>query len=114
MGGNLSLQDKINRVRDYLLRVASAKPFKYVTYEQLAKSVEFEMSWSQILDPISESEKQKADITFLVVRKDTLYPAKIDGIVVKGNPTKEQMDRVKDEVDRIIKNYNPEARNYYS
>ncbi len=117
MTGKLSPQDKIKQVRSVLLDIAAARKFSSVTYEDLAKSLDFEIGlWSDVLDPISEEQKKRRlpDITFLVVRKDTLYPGKIDGVPIKDMPSKEQMNRVREEIDEIIRVYNPGARNYYS
>lgn len=117
MTGKLSPQDKIKRVRSVLLDVAAAKKFSSITYEDLAQLLDFEVGlWSDVLDPVSAEQKKNRlpDITFLVVRKDTLYPGKIDGVPIRDVPSKEQMSRVSEEVDEIIRVYNPGARNYYS
>jgi hypothetical protein len=68
--------------------------------------------WKPILDVVSAEETNQGlpDITFLLLNRHTRHPMQI-GPVRRNDPTPEQKERARREVQKIIDRYNPGAPN---
>jgi hypothetical protein len=68
--------------------------------------------WKPILDVVSAEETNQGlpDITFLLLNRHTRYPMQISP-VRSNDPTPEQRERARREVQKIIDRYNPGAPN---
>jgi hypothetical protein len=68
--------------------------------------------WKPVLEVISaeETAEGRPDITFLLLNRHTRYPMQI-GLVQGDDPTPEQRQLARREVQKIIDKYNPGAEN---
>jgi hypothetical protein len=106
--------DKKGLIRSELLKCASATPMQFPTFRAFAARVGMAIQgpWKPILEVISTEETNQGlpDITFLLLNRHTRYPMQI-GPVRSNDPTPEQRERARREVQKIIDRYNPGAPN---
>jgi hypothetical protein len=73
-------------------------------------------SWAnrKVMMPVAKwfTTNGDLDLTFLIYQKKTGYPSVIDGRDSK-HPTQNQKDRAREEAQKIINKYRPDATNPY-
>jgi hypothetical protein len=106
--------DKKDSIRSELLKCATATPMQFPTFRAFAARVGMPMQgpWKPILDVVSAEERNRGlpVITFLLLNRHTRYPMQM-GPVRSNDPTPEQRERARREVQKIIDRYNPGAPN---
>ena len=106
--------DKKDLIRSELLKCATATPMQFPTFRALAAraGMPIQGPWKPILDVVSAEERNQGlpDITFLLLNRHTRYPMQI-GPVRSNDPTPEQRERARREVQKIIDRYNPGTPN---
>jgi hypothetical protein len=106
--------EKKDRIRGELLKCATATPMQFPTFRAFAARVGMPIQgpWKPILDVVSAEETNQGlpDITFLLLNRHTRHPMQI-GPVRRNDPTPEQKERARREVQKIIDRYNPGAPN---
>ena len=114
MAPKIPRSDKKGLIRSELLKCATATPMQFPTFRVFAARVGMPIQgpWKPILEVISAEElaKGKPDITFLLLNRRTRYPMQI-GLVRSNDPTPEQRQLARREVQKIINRYNPGAEN---
>jgi hypothetical protein len=106
--------DKKDLIRSELLKCATATPMQFPTFRAFAARVGMPIQgpWKPILDVISveETDQGKPDITFLLLNRHTRYPMQI-GLVHSNDPTPQQRELARRQVQKIIDRYNPGTPN---
>jgi hypothetical protein len=106
--------EKKDLIRSELLKCATSTPMQFPTFRAFAArfGMPIQGPWRPILDAISAEETNQGllDITFLLLHRHTRYPMQI-GPVWSNDPTPEQRERARREVQKIIDRYNPGAPN---
>ncbi len=107
-----------SKIRDFLLRAATTKPFRLVTYGEMAAALDIHIraaSNKRMLDKIAREELAKGlpDITFILVRKNTRYSGQI-GFKPSPTPSDDQKRMAREALQAVIDLYNPNSCNPYS
>jgi hypothetical protein len=114
MGRKIPHIEKKELIRTELLKCARAKPIEILSYSDFGRRVQIvpRGPGKKLLDLIAreQNERQRPDITVLLVRKDSGYPGQIDGIRSK-NPTPQQKIRAREKLREVIDVYNRGAPN---
>ena len=110
----ISYIDKKDLIRSELMKLATAKPIRLLTYGEFGRRVGIPSRgpWKGILDLIAKEEKDsgRPDITFLIINSKTRYPSQI-GFVDAVPPTEAQKQVARAEFRKIAARYSPGSPN---